>query len=153
MLWRPKVLRTVLTPIEHIVKRHMAVARVVVKRTITQDEVDQFTQITGDTNPIHSRDFPADKRCVHGAFLNGIVAGIIGTQLPGPGSTLLHQEFGCPQKCVCDEEITITVQQLDDRHVKRLTYEVKQLEQVVFTGTARIIVRKEKITETPTPGA
>lgn len=153
MLWRPKVLPNVLTPIEHIVKRHMAaVARVVVKRTITQDEVDQFTRITGDTNPIHSRDHPADKRCVHGAFLNGIVAGIIGTQLPGPGSILLHQEFGCPQKCVCDEEITITVQQLDDRHVKRLTYEVKQFERAVFTGTAKIIVRKEQITEIPTPG-
>lgn len=150
MLLHPKVLRNVLTPIEHIIKRHKAVARVVVKRTITQDQVDQFTKITGDTNPIHSRDYPADKRCVHGAFLNGIVAGIIGTQLPGAGSVLLHQEFGCPQKCVCDEEITITVQQLDDRHIKRITYEVKQFGNAVFTGTARIIVRKNESNEQPT---
>lgn len=142
MLFHPNVLRNVLTPVEHIIKRHKAVAKIIVKRTITQDEVDRFTQLTGDTNPIHSRDYPADKRCVHGAFLNGIVAGIIGTQLPGSGSVLLHQEFGCPQKCVCDEEITITVQQMDDRHIKRLNYEVKQFGMAVFTGTAKIIVKK-----------
>lgn len=144
MLFHPKILRHIQVPIDHCIKRYKSIANIIVKRTITQDEVDQFTKLTGDTNPIHSRDSPAEKRCIHGAFLNGIVAGIIGTQLPGAGSILLHQEFECPEKSVCDEEMTICVQQMDDRHIKRLNYEVKQLGKIVFTGTAKIVVRKSK---------
>lgn len=144
MLCHPRILRHMQAPIDHCMKRFNSISKIIVKRTITQDEVDQFTKLTGDTNPIHSRDYPAEKRCIHGAFLNGIVAGIIGTQLPGAGSILLHQQFECPARSVCDEEMTICVQQMDDRHIKRLNYEVKQLGNVVFTGTARIVVRKEK---------
>lgn len=52
--------------------------RVVEKRTITQAEVDAFAKLTSDTNYIHSIECPPERRCVHGAFLNAIVAGIIG---------------------------------------------------------------------------
>lgn len=118
------------------------VPRVVEKRIITQAEVDQFASLTGDTNFIHSADCPVERRCVHGAFLNSIVAGVIGTKLPGEGSVVLNQEFGFPNKCVCDEEITIVVRLLEDRHIKKIVYECKQKGSPVFSGTANIIVRK-----------
>lgn len=116
--------------------------RHVEKRIITQDQVDQFAQLTGDTNYIHSSECPPDKRCVHGAFLNGIVAGIIGTKIPGPGSIVVQQDFAFPQKCVCDEEITITVRILEDRHIKKIGYDCRQKGLPVFTGTANIVVKK-----------
>lgn len=112
------------------------------KRVITQAEVDEFTKISGDTNFIHSAECPSEKRCIHGAFLNAIVAGIIGTKLPGEGSIVLNQEFGFPHKCVTDEEITIVVRLLDDRHIKKIAYEAKQMDRCVFSGQANIVVRK-----------
>lgn len=110
-------------------------------RTITQDDVDQFAKITGDYNPIHSREAPVDKKCVHGAFLNGIVSGIIGTRLPGPGTVVVSQSFSFPNKCVCDEEIKITVKMLDDRKIKKVTYECVQNDKIVFNGTANVMKR------------
>lgn len=118
------------------------IPHIVEKRVITQAEVDQFAKLTGDTNYIHSAECPSDKRCVHGAYLNAIVAGIIGTKLPGPGSIVVQQEFTFPQKCVTDEEILITVQILDDRHIKKIAYNCRQKGLPVFTGTAKIIVKK-----------
>lgn len=110
-------------------------------RTITQDDVDHFAQITGDFNPIHTREAPNDQKCVHGAFLNGIISGIIGTRLPGPGTVVISQTFSFPNKCVCDEEIKITVKLIDDRKIKKVTYECVQNDKVVFNGTANVIKR------------
>lgn len=112
------------------------------KRIITQQEVDDFAKLTGDTNIIHSMDCPSDVRCVHGAFLNAIVAGIIGTKMPGPGSIVVNQEFSFPRKCVCNEEILISVRLLENRHIKKIGYECLQKGAPVFIGTANIIVRK-----------
>lgn len=112
------------------------------KRIITQQEVDDFAKLTGDTNIIHSVDSPSDVRCVHGAFLNAIVAGIIGTKMPGPGSIVVNQEFSFPRKCVCDEEILISVRLLENRHIKKIGYECLQKGAPVFIGTANIIVKK-----------
>lgn len=118
------------------------------KRIITQQEVDDFAKLTGDTNIIHSTDCPSDVRCVHGAFLNAIVAGIIGTKMPGPGSIVVNQEFSFPRKCVCNEEILISVRLLENRHIKKISYECLQNGAPVFIGTANIIVKKcEQITE------
>lgn len=116
-------------------------SRIVEKRTITQSEVDQFAKLSGDTNYIHSIECPPEKRCVHGAFLNAIVSGVIGTKFPGPGSVVLQQDFVFPQKCVCDEEITITVRILENRQIKKIAYECRQKGLPVFTGTAKIIVK------------
>lgn len=115
--------------------------RCVEKRIITQQEVDEFAKLTGDTNVIHSMECPSDKRCIHGAFLNAIVAGIIGTKMPGPGSIVVNQEFSFPQKCVCDEEILITVRLLENRHIKKIGYECRQNGTPVFIGTANIVVK------------
>lgn len=111
------------------------------KRIITQHEVDQFAKLTGDTNVIHSAECPPDERCVHGAFLNAIVAGIIGTKMPGPGSIVVKQEFQFPQKCVCNEEIIISVRLVENRHIKKIGYECRQNDRPVFVGTASIVVK------------
>lgn len=130
-------------PIEMLSRRGIKeTPKYIEKRIITQADVDQFTKLTGDTNPIHSVDAPEEKRCVHGAFLNAIVSGVIGTKLPGNGSIVLQQDFAFPHKCVCDEEITISVKIIENRHVKKIAYDCKQFDKVIFTGTANIVVRK-----------
>lgn len=137
----PKALLTAQNVIQTLSCGVKDLPRVVEKRIITQAEVDAFAKLTGDTNYIHSNECPPERRCVHGAFLNAIVAGIIGTKMPGAGSIVLLQEFVFPQKCVCDEEITITVRMLENRHIKKIAYECKQNGLPVFSGTANIIVK------------
>lgn len=114
-------------------------------RLITQRDVDKFSHISGDHNPIHKQDF-SDKTdtppIVHGAFLNAIVSGIIGSKLPGFGTLVLSQEFSFPQKCLIDEEIQILVEILEARKIIKVRYEVTQNNQAVFKGTANLLMTK-----------
>ena len=45
--------------------------RVTVQKVINQADVDAFSTLTGDHNPIHSS--TSTRPRVHGAFLNGLV--------------------------------------------------------------------------------
>ncbi|KAJ8944893.1 hypothetical protein NQ314_009349 [Rhamnusium bicolor] len=67
--------------------------QVTISRKITKEEVEEFTRISGDTNPIHT----GDKAIVHGAFLNSIVSGVIGTKLPGPGGCCDSTDIELPK--------------------------------------------------------
>lgn len=111
-------------------------------RTITQSEVDQFAQLTGDFNPVHSADHPIEKRAIHGALLNGLVAGIIGTKLPGPGSMAVSQSFSFPNRCVVNLPIEIRVELVTERKLIDVKYECAQEGRLVFKGTARIMMQK-----------
>lgn len=124
-------------------QRHSSesMASVEVRRRLTQEEVDQFAVISGDSNFVHTRQCPPEQRCIHGALLNGLVSAVIGTKLPGPGAVVLGQTFSFPNKCVVDEEITITVTLIQDRKIKKVQYECKQRGMTVFIGTADLIIQ------------
>lgn len=111
-------------------------------RIITQDDVDKFTKLTGDTNPIHSINQPEIKRLVPGALLNALLAGIIGTKLPGPGSVVVSQEFSFPNKCIVNEQIQFYVKLVEQRKIMKVIYECKQSEKIIFNGSARLVKLK-----------
>lgn len=75
---------------------------VTVKRKITSEDVDKFIQLTGDHNPVH---VTSKKPLVHGAFLNGLVSGIIGTKLPGFGAIVVEQTLKFPAPCYIGDEV------------------------------------------------
>lgn len=108
-------------------------------RIITQDDVNKFTKLTGDENPIHSLKQPETKRLVPGALLNSLVAGIIGTKLPGAGSVVVSQEFSFPNKCLINEHIQFYVELVEQRKIMKIVYRCMQNEQIVFNGTARLV--------------
>jgi 3-hydroxybutyryl-CoA dehydratase len=59
------------------------------RRTITQDDVNQFARITMDTNPLHlDEEYAKQTRfggcIVHGIFGAGLISAVIGTELGGP---------------------------------------------------------------------
>lgn len=112
-------------------------------RTVTQEDLDSFSKLTGDFNPIHQQ----QKRnsFVHGAFLNGVVAGLIGSKLPGPGSIVIAQEFKFPSKCLTEKPILIKIEVLDVRKLIKVKYECTQAEKVVFEGEAKLILNKDFI--------
>lgn len=108
-------------------------------RIITQADVDCFADISGDHNPIHKSTHPVEQRCVHGALLNALVSGIIGTKMPGPGTVVVSQTFTFPAKCVVDQEIELNVRLIENRKIMKVAYSVTQSNIVVFEGTAKLI--------------
>ncbi|XP_055850526.1 armadillo repeat-containing protein 7 [Episyrphus balteatus] len=112
---------------------------VVINKIFTQDDLDKFTMLTGDTNPIHSIQSPENERMVHGALLNGIISGIMGTRLPGPGSIVISQEFKFPHQCRINKDTTIVVKLLSKRKISLVHYECRQDDKVVFEGEAKVM--------------
>ncbi|EDW15849.2 armadillo repeat-containing protein 7 isoform X2 [Drosophila mojavensis] len=113
----------------------------VIKR-FTQKDLEIFSQFTGDTNYIHSKDTPIIERRVHGALLNAVVAGIIGTQLPGPGTVVLEQSFKFLKPCRIETDTLVTVRLIKARKIATVEYECRQHNDVVFAGNAKLLAPK-----------
>uniref|UniRef100_A0A1L8E1K8 Putative hydroxyacyl-thioester dehydratase type 2 mitochondrial n=1 Tax=Nyssomyia neivai TaxID=330878 RepID=A0A1L8E1K8_9DIPT len=113
-----------------------------VTRRISQGDVDRFTRVIGDKNPIHSSDHPLENRLIPGSLLNGIVSGLVGTQLPGPGSILVSQKMSFPHKCVVDKDINIRLEVADLRKIITVTYECFQEKKIVFKGEANLMYKE-----------
>lgn len=110
-------------------------------RVITQKDLDTFSTLSGDHNPIHKENL-AHKPLVHGAFLNAIVAGVIGTKLPGPGTIVVSQTFSFPSKCFVDLPIDVTVELSEIRKIIKVKFKCCQSDNVVMDGEARLIMNK-----------
>lgn len=74
-----------------------------ITRTVTREDIEAFSAVTGDSNPIHLDEEWAAKtrfggRIAHGMLTGGLVSAVIGTRLPGPGNIYLKQtlEFRGP---------------------------------------------------------
>jgi acyl dehydratase len=64
-------------------------------RTVTRQDIERFTEITGDRNPIHyDDDLAARSRfgavVVQGGVTSGLLNALVAEQLPGPGSVFLE---------------------------------------------------------------
>ena len=65
-------------------------------RTVTNDDIRAFADLSGDHNPIHLDDgFAATtrfgQRIAHGMFGASLISAVIGNELPGTGSIYLSQ--------------------------------------------------------------
>lgn len=118
---------------------------VTVVRTVTEDDLTEFGRLTGDTNPIHFSNH-TNKAIVHGAFLNSIVSGVIGTELPGPGTLVVSQNLYFPHKCFVHDVITVKVELVEMRKIikVRFTCEVEQetLRRTVMNGDAKLVFKQ-----------
>src|SRR4051794_36178204 len=64
-------------------------------RHVTRRDVELFTEITGDSNPIHYDDELAGRSrfggiVVQGGVTSGLLNALVAEQLPGPGSVFLE---------------------------------------------------------------
>lgn len=89
-----------------------------IRRTITEQDVNDFAKLSGDDNPLHmNREFARgagfQHRVVHGMLVASYVSTLIGTQLPGTGSLWMSQSFSWKQPVFIGDslEIGLTVVQ------------------------------------------
>lgn len=117
--------------------------RVSIQRTITEEDVLGFAKLTNDYNPIH---ISSSKNIVHGAFLNGLLSGILGTKLPGPGTIVVEQIIRYPKPCYVGDTVEISVEITAVRKIIKCKYTcIANAERVVMEGEAKLVTSTEKI--------
>jgi 3-hydroxybutyryl-CoA dehydratase len=67
-------------------------------KTLSETDVYLYAGITGDLNPAHINEEYAGKtffktRIVHGMLLGGLISGVLGSKLPGPGTIYIRQDL------------------------------------------------------------
>ena len=112
--------------------------------TCMQDIVN-FTEMTGDRNPVHyDRDLaektPFGKLIVQGGVTSGILNALVAEDLPGPGTVFLGVEWKFLKAVGVDEEITGRVEVRtvrDDKPICTLETSVRDADgEVCLSGTA-----------------
>ena len=95
-------------------------------RTITERDIELFTELTGDRNPLHyDSDAASASRfggiIVQGGVTSGLLNAVVAEDLPGPGSVFLHVDWDFKAPVRPGDEITAEVEVLEAREDKPLT--------------------------------
>ena len=116
-------------------------------RTIRKRDIELFTEITGDRNPLHYDEAAATASrfggiIVQGGVTSGLLNALVAEDLPGPGSVFLHVDWNFRAPVHPGDEITAEVEVLEIRADKPLTTLrttiVNQDGVVVLDGTALV---------------
>jgi acyl dehydratase len=124
-------------------------------RTITARDIELFTEITGDNNPLHYDEELAKRSrfgalIVQGGVTSGLLNAVVAEDLPGPGTVFLetHWKFLAPVKP--GDTITAEVEVLearDDKPITKLRTTITNHDgTVVLDGTA-VVFRDQVVAE------
>ena len=116
-------------------------------RRVTHRDIELFTELTGDRNPLHYDEPRAERSrfggiIVQGGVTSGLLNAVVAEDLPGPGSVFLHVDWGFRAPVRPGDEITAEVEVLELREDKPIallkTAISNQDGTVVLDGTALV---------------
>ena len=116
-------------------------------RIVSPRDIELFTELTGDRNPLHYDDVLASQTrfggiIVQGGVTSGLLNAVVAEDLPGPGSVFLHVDWSFRAPVRPGDEITAEVEVLErreDKPIRRLrTTITNQAGEVVLDGTALV---------------
>jgi acyl dehydratase len=116
-------------------------------RTITRRDIELFTELTGDRNPLHYDEVAAAGSrfggiIVQGGVTSGLLNAVVAEDLPGPGSVFLHVDWSFRAPVRPGDVITAEVEVLEIREDKPIstlrTTISNQDDVVVLEGTALV---------------
>src|SRR5258706_13980218 len=95
-------------------------------RTVQARDIELFTEMTGDRNPLHYDEDRAKASrfgglIVQGGVTSGLLNAVVAEDLPGPGSVFLHVDWNFRAPVHPGDEITAEVEVLELRDDKPLT--------------------------------
>ena len=114
-------------------------------RSTSMHDVELFTEMTGDRNPVHydrelAERTPFGGLIVQGGVTTGILNAVVAEDLPGPGSVFLGVEWKFVKAVAVGETITGRVEVLevrDDKPICRLaTSVVNAAGEICLSGNA-----------------
>ena len=116
-------------------------------RAVSERDIELFTELTGDRNPLHyDREAAGRTRfggiIVQGGVTSGLLNAVVAEDLPGPGSVFLHADWSFKAPVRPGDEITAEVEVLEareDRPLTKLRTTITNQEgTVVLDGTALV---------------
>jgi len=116
---------------------------------ITDDDIQNFANLTGDNNPLHLNEEFAKKtsfkkRVVHGMLSASFISALIGTKIPGEGALWYSQSITFTQPVWIGDEIRIVgtiIQKIQGQRSFKIKIEIfNQHNQIVITGEAQVNV-------------
>jgi acyl dehydratase len=116
-------------------------------RVVTRRDIELFTEITGDRNPLHYDEQLASASrfggiIVQGGVTSGLLNALVAEDLPGPGSVFLHVDWSFRAPVRPGDTITAEAEVLDARADKPIctlrTTITNQDGVVVLDGTALV---------------
>ncbi len=116
-------------------------------RRIGDRDIELFTELTGDRNPLHYDSEAAGRSrfggiIVQGGVTSGLLNAVVAEDLPGPGSVFLHVDWSFKAPVRPGDEITAEVEVLEAREDKPMTKLrttiTNQENTVVLDGTALV---------------
>lgn len=120
-------------------------------RTITARDIELFTEMTGDRNPLHYDEELASRTrfgglIVQGGVTTGLLNAVVAEDLPGPGSVFLHVDWSFRAPVRPGDEITAEVEVLevrDDKPITKLRTTITDRSgTVVLDGTALVYTER-----------
>jgi acyl dehydratase len=95
-------------------------------RTVNIRDIELFTEMTGDRNPLHYDEAKAVRSrfnglIVQGGVTSGLLNAVVAEDLPGPGSVFLHVDWSFKAPVRPGDEITATVEVIEARSDKPIT--------------------------------
>jgi acyl dehydratase len=116
-------------------------------RTVQPRDIELFTELTGDRNPLHYDEEAAARSrfggiIVQGGVTSGLLNAVVAEELPGPGTVFLQVDWSFKAPVHPGDEITAEVEVLEAREDKPLTTLrttiTNQEGTVVLDGTALV---------------
>jgi acyl dehydratase len=114
---------------------------------VAERDIELFTEMTGDRNPLHyDHELASRSRfkglIVQGGVTSGLLNAVVAEDLPGPGSVFLHVDWSFKAPVRPGDEITAEVEVLEARSDKPMTRLrttiTNQDDVVVLDGTALV---------------
>jgi acyl dehydratase len=110
-------------------------------RSVESRDIELFTEISGDRNPLHyDEDLAKDTRfgeiVVQGGITSAILNAVVAEDLPGPGTVFLHVDWSFKAPVRPGDEITGKVEVLEVREDKPIT----KLKTQVVRGDGTVVL-------------
>ncbi len=118
------------------------------KFVITEKMVRDFSELTGDKNPVHldeeyAKSTRFKRRICHGMLAASLISKVLGMDFPGPGTILVKQQFKYRAPVYINEQIEIQVkitQVITDKHRLVLdTNVIKEDSTIAIEGVCEVL--------------
>lgn len=117
-------------------------------KTVTEADIVQYSEISGDTNPVHLDEAYAAKtmfgsRIAHGLLSASLLSAVLGTKLPGAGAIYISQTFKFKAPVHIDDEVTARVEVIalnPEKNIATLKTQCFVGDKLVIDGEAALLV-------------
>jgi len=117
-------------------------------KTVSEEDVVRFAEISGDQNPVHTDAAYAQKtifgeRIAHGFLTGSLISTVLGNVLPGPGTIYLSQQMKFLAPVKLGDTITAeceVIQKKDEKKILVLQTDVRNQDgKLVLQGQATVM--------------